>query len=441
MNLFKIDFNRIKMYLNVTSKDKILNIVYSIIIAIFFNLIIKPIWVFGIDISVQNQVGESNYGLFYAIFSILMIFNIILDFGISQIFSSEIAINKQGISKYFKGFIKLKIILFVFFIVITFFIFYFNNLVGNYTLIFILIFQQFFFFLILFFRAILSGNQNFKTDSFFSILDRLIMIIIYIIFNNLLNININILYFSLIMLAGEVITFLIIFLFIFFKFDFKNIKFLDIKINKVVKITYWLSISSLFMALAVRIDSFMIYKLIPDNGNSAGLYAGVFRIYDFLISSINIIVVIMIPLFSKFKSNLKQLRIYYVSIGILIFTCILILSCVIFFNSNIILETLYHKLNADQSKSLGILVFSLLGIWIQNIYLSLLIAFKQVKYFMYVSIIGAIFSLVLNYIYIPQYGFLGSSYINLAISTLMAILLIIIFEFYLVKNEKHLCES
>ena len=65
----------------------------SLLLLLFLNVLIKPLWIFGIDLSVQNRVGAEEYGLYAAIFSFTLIFNIILDLGLTHYNNQAIARN------------------------------------------------------------------------------------------------------------------------------------------------------------------------------------------------------------------------------------------------------------------------------------------------------------------------------------------------------------
>ena len=87
--------------------------VTSLIFLLALNFLIKPFWILGIDRSVQNIVGSENYGFYFAVFNFSLLFNIILDLGISNFNNRNIAQNKHLLHKHFSGIISLKLILIV----------------------------------------------------------------------------------------------------------------------------------------------------------------------------------------------------------------------------------------------------------------------------------------------------------------------------------------
>ncbi|MCX6180694.1 MAG: hypothetical protein NT150_02030 [Bacteroidetes bacterium] len=61
---------------------------------VFLNLLIKPLWLF-IEIELQNKVGIEHYGLYFALFNLIL--NMILDAGIVNFNNKEIARNPQPV--------------------------------------------------------------------------------------------------------------------------------------------------------------------------------------------------------------------------------------------------------------------------------------------------------------------------------------------------------
>ncbi len=49
---------------------------FNVAFLIFVNLLVKPFWVFGIDRTVQNNVGEAAYRAYFAVFNFTYIFQI-----------------------------------------------------------------------------------------------------------------------------------------------------------------------------------------------------------------------------------------------------------------------------------------------------------------------------------------------------------------------------
>src|SRR6056297_2274277 len=113
---FKLRYNNVK---NQVLKRKF---VTNLILLLFLNLLIKPFWIFGIDRTVQNLVGDQSYGLYFALFNFSMILNIILDLGITNYNNRNIARHNFLLPKHLSNIVGLKLLLALVYAVFSFLI-------------------------------------------------------------------------------------------------------------------------------------------------------------------------------------------------------------------------------------------------------------------------------------------------------------------------------
>jgi len=149
----------------------------NLLLLLFLNLLVKPFWILGIDRTVQNTVGASEYGFYFSLFSFSILFNILLDLGITNFNNREISMHPQLLTKVFFELVVAKVILGR--------RLFRSQLIGwlSYWIwssspihALVLLLNQLLISLILYFRSNLSGLQLFKTDSVLSVLDRVLMI-------------------------------------------------------------------------------------------------------------------------------------------------------------------------------------------------------------------------------------------------------------------------
>jgi len=142
------------------------------------NLLIKPVFIFGIDRNIQNIVGVGDYGFYLVIFNFSFLFNILLDLGITNFNNRNIAQNQQLLNKHFSGIVLLKLVLSFVYVFVTFIIaLILKYNIEQFKLLGFLCFNQFLLSFILYLRSNISGMLWFKTDSVLSVLDRLLMIL------------------------------------------------------------------------------------------------------------------------------------------------------------------------------------------------------------------------------------------------------------------------
>ena len=80
----------------------------NLFLLVFVNLLVKPLWIFGIDLQVQNTVGAENYGFYFVVFNFSFLFHIILDLGLHQFNNKEVAKNPSLLPSLFGKLFALK---------------------------------------------------------------------------------------------------------------------------------------------------------------------------------------------------------------------------------------------------------------------------------------------------------------------------------------------
>ncbi|NOX85141.1 MAG: oligosaccharide flippase family protein, partial [Chlorobi bacterium] len=151
----------------------------NLALLIFLNLLVKPFWILGVDRAVQNTVGPEEYGFYFTVFNFSFLFFIFLDLGITNFNNRNIAQNNQLLKKHFPGIATIKLFLGLFYAVLIFAVALIIGYRGRELYLLAWVgFNQFLLSFILFLRSNISGLLLFKTDSFISVLDRVLMIII-----------------------------------------------------------------------------------------------------------------------------------------------------------------------------------------------------------------------------------------------------------------------
>ena len=140
------------------------------------NLLVKPAAIFLIDAAVQNEVG-TEYGIYFAIFNLSLIFSILFDFGINNLSNKEAAQNIEAAKLQFTSIFSFRIVLMLFYLCGLFCCNLYLRLSWvEYKLILILGLNQFLIANIAYFRSFFAGLQWFRLDALFSVLDRILLI-------------------------------------------------------------------------------------------------------------------------------------------------------------------------------------------------------------------------------------------------------------------------
>ena len=412
-------------------------------LVLLLNLLIKPIWIFGFDRAVQNQVGAANYGMYFALFNFSFLLNIILDFGITNFNNKNISQNNHLLTKHFSSIVALKIALAVIYLITTMacgFLIGYDSLKTKMLLLFAL--NQFLITFVLYLRSNLAGLHLFKTDSLISVLDRLIMIAICSVFlwGNLTKLKLDILTYVYIQTGAYFITAVITFIIVISKTHTFNLTWNWPFSLLILKKSIPFAILVLLMTFYNRIDSVMLERLLPNTPErdklgisgsvQTGIYAQAYRLLDATNMIAFLFAGLLLPIFSrmlKFKESVEQL--IKLSFTILITPAIIVAIGCMFYNTEIM--GLLYKEHIDQSG----LVFSLLmgcftAVSITYIFGTLLTANGNLKELNLLAGSGMILNIMLNLILIPHYFAFGS-----AISALSTQLLMAFAQIYIVQRK------
>lgn len=386
--------------------------VTNIAFLIILNLLIKPFWPLGIEPAVQNIVGNTSYGEYFALFNFSFLLNILLDFGVTNFNNKNIAQNNHLLTKHFSSLFSLKLILGIMYLVVTVVLGIIIGYDFRYMkLLFILAINQFLISMILYLRSNLLGLHLFKTDSFVSVSDRVIMIFICLgLLSRWFGVDIDIMNFVYAQTLGYLLTAVIAFLTVYRKtthFKLTWNKHFNIMI---LKQSFPFAILVLLMTFYNRLDAVMIERMLPagEGAFQAGIYAKAFRLLDAGNMIAYLFSVQLLPVFSrmlKYKESVEQL----VKLSfILLVTPALVVSVGCFFYSDELTKLINHG-NTDAAMVFSILMCCFTAVSSTYIFGTLLTANGNLKQLNYVALTGICINLLLNIILIPHYKALGSA--------------------------------
>jgi O-antigen/teichoic acid export membrane protein len=148
------------------------------VLQLSLNLLVKGVYLFGIDRVVQNVLPEADYGLYFALLGFGMLLQVIADFGLQLYNSRILSGHRQLLAKYFPYFVGLKMILGLLFLGALLLL---GLLLGYREEALLLLAVaggvQLMNSLVLYLRSNLSGMGRFRLDGWFSIADKSIMIL------------------------------------------------------------------------------------------------------------------------------------------------------------------------------------------------------------------------------------------------------------------------
>lgn len=404
----------------------------GLILILFLNLLVKPFYILGVDAEIQNRVGETAYGNYFALLNLTFLFNILLDLGISNYNSRNISQNPELLKEQFGKILALRVFLFLVYCVVTFFfaiIFGYES--TDFKLLFVLTVNQFLIALIQYSRSNFGALYKFKTDAFISILDRILLIIFcsILLWTDWLNIEISIFNFVIAQLCAYALTAFISFVFIARYSKPITFKFDQLFSFELVKKTFPYALLILLMMAYNRMDAVMLERLLPDGDFQAGIYAKGYRYLDAVNMFALLFAGVLLPVFSK-ELKLKSLLnpMINLSLRLLISTAIFV-ALIGWFYKTELLNLRYLSPTSETINTFGILILSFIPVSLTYIFGTLLTAAGELRKLNFMALAGLILNLILNFVLIPIWKAEGA-----AIATLITQLLTALAQIYLAKN-------
>ena len=407
----------------------------NLLLLLFLNLLIKPFWFFGIEIGVQNAVGESSYGFYFVILNLTMVMNILLDLGITNYNNKNIAQHHFLLQKHLGNIIAIRFILALFYTIVVFSI----ALILGYDsykiyILSILVLNQFLSSFILYLRSNLSGLHLFKTDSLISVLDKILMISILsvLLWGDITEGPFQIEWFVYSQTAAYLITFLITIIAVLNKSGRIKIRF-DYKFFiAFFKQSYPYALLIFLMAFYNRFDSIMIDALLPKEISDTipevstghyqvGVYAQAFRILDVASQFGYLFAVLLLPIFARMiKKNENIGQMLQLSYSLIIVPAIIIAVTSSVFSTEI-MNLLYDNGTEYSSPIFSIIILGFISISTTYIFGTLLTANGSLKQLNIMAVIGITANLTINLSLIPYYQALGAAYSSLITQSITAL--------------------
>ena len=403
------------------------NFVFNICFLIFLNLLIKPFWILGIDVGVQNAVGAADYGLYFAVFNFTYLFNMLLDMGITNFNNRNIARHSQLLSKHLSGIITLKMLLGVVYLGVTFGV---AAIIGYGSLQMKILFwtaiNQFLNSFILYLRSNVSALMMFKTDSVLSVLDRLLTIIFcsILLWGNVTSEPFRIEWFIYCQTAAYLIAAFIALMIVIAKGRPQSLSFNVAFWGVILKKSLPFAVLYLLMSFYNRIDAVMIERLLPGDISTfeAGIYASAFRLLDAMVMIAYLFSVILLPLFSKMLKEKEDLiPIIKASFSLLCFFSVTSVVLLLVYRYPV-LDLLYTSHIEESAAVFRWLIPGIIPISFTYIFGTLLTANGDMKLLNITALAGIVVNVIVNLLLIPRMHAVGAAIASLSTQTVVSVL-------------------
>ena len=401
------------------------NLLSGLLWIVLLNLLIKPLWILGVDRGVQNAVGAETYGLYFVVFNLAYIFNILLDLGVTNFNVRNIARHPQLIEKHLSGILSIKVLLLGLYLIVTLTV---GMLLGygsrQFWLLLWLSVNQFLNSLITYLRSNFEGLLMFRMDSILSVLDRILMIAIcgYLLWRPDAP-YFQIEWFVYAQTAAYLITAAVALIALGKHTGLKRLHFSKPFTLSILRQSAPFALLVLLMASYNRLDPILLQRILPDGAHQAGIYAGAFRLLDALTMIAYLVSVPLLPIYSRLtkERNIEEIG----SITQMVFAMMMVFSVTVAvtcaFNSEELMQLMYSEHIEASARVFRILIYGIIPISMTYIFGTLLTANGSLKQLNIMAASTLIVNLGINLLLIPRWASLGSAWASVTAQSVMAL--------------------
>jgi O-antigen/teichoic acid export membrane protein len=382
--------------------------VQNIFFLILINLVVKPLWIFGIDRNVQNAVGHEAYGQYGALFNFTVIFQVLLDFGLQSYNSRVVAQSPETMKSMLPNIMVAKIILSAVYLLLVAGL---GLLMGYHGYAFFLLLLlsvvQILTSFLLYLRSNVSAMHKFKTDSLLSVSDRFFMIGIcsVLLFHPYFSGRFKIEWFIYAQIAAYLVTAVIAFV-VCARLSRIDWRHYDLrKVWAICKKSGPYALLIFLMAIYLRADMAIMERLLPNGKYEAGVYAAAYRFLDVANNISGVLFAgMLLPLFGRMLAKQEPVQpLLRLTVNLLLPIAITAVIAALLLGTAI-MKANYHEATDYDGRVFALLMVAFPGFCIGYIYSTLLVAHGSIRLLTINSVIAVVINLGMNFILIPMYG-------------------------------------
>lgn len=380
----------------------------SLMLMILLNVVIKPAWVFGIDRQVQNQVGPTEYGIYFSLFNLSVVFIFLLDWGLTTFFNRQLAITDSSSATPLHSFLQLKLLFSLFYAIIVCSAAWITG-VHRWDIVAYVILIQVFYSLFMFFRATLTARQFFLTDAWLSVIDKSLMLLIggallyYPALHGLMTIE----RFAWLQAACLGIAMLVALICLWQKKLLHYLHFSSLPGKKIFKQAFPFALVILLMSVHARLDAFLLERMNTDGAYETGIYAAAYRLLDASNMVGMLTASFLLPYIVRRWSGNQDINEVILTGRHFLLMLAIGMSCIMIFMGDWVQQVLYHHQDEKAVTTLQWCMPALIGYSLTQIYGTVLTATGHVRAFCVIVGLAAMTNIILNLLLIPSLGAKG----------------------------------
>ncbi len=391
--------------------------VISVALTIAANLVVKPFYIFGIDRTVQNRTGPEAYGLYFALLSFTLLFQVVNDFGIHLYQSRNMARHPHLLGKLLPSTLLLKGLLGAVFALVVALAAWLAGYSGAaWELLGWLVAVQVLHSLMQYLRFTVTGLGYYRLDGLLSVVDRLVLIGVM---SCLLWVWPGGRHFRVLWLVQAQVMSLVVAIAVVAGLVWRHLPRGRLRVRGVLA---WVVLrQSAPFALAVflmtaytRLDAVMLERLLPEGAYAAGVYASAYRLLDAANMAGALFASLLLPMFSALMGRGEAVRpladlAFRLLLSVAVATAI---GCVLFRHE--LMQWLYAHATAEWGRVLGWLIWSFVATSGMYVYGTVLTAAGRLGVLNRLFALSIALNFSCNWLLIPHYGPVGAAWATVA---------------------------
>jgi len=393
--------------------------VKNVSLLVLVNVLVKIVYVLGVEVGVQNHLGEKDYGLYFTLLNFVWLFQIISDFGLQNFTNSHVAAHPVLAQKYFPQILTLKALLSLAFAGMVLLV---GTILG-YTqshpeILGLLILNQILMSLIIYLRSNVTALGYFRQESIFSVLDKVLMIcllapLLYGIVDGW-SLKLDLSTFVLIQTISLSISAVVTGTFVSLRLGKLRWRWSPVFLRYIWRQSRWFALVMFLMMIYTRVDAVMIEQLHPRGTDEVGIYAACYRLLDVSNMPAFLVASLLIPLFAKHRKDANLSR----RLWVMSFRSLLVIYLgavlVVMMAASEILKMLYDGWTSYWSDVFVFLFPSCLAWVVMYSSGAWMTATERLKPQIALYVPGVLLNVALNYYLIPTHGAQGAAMSTLA---------------------------
>lgn len=370
---------------------------------LFLNMVVKPLWIFGVDRQVQNVVGPEAYGTYFALFNLSLVFSFITDAGLSTMTNRQLA---SGAPLNLAHLLRLKAALAALYSALVLAAAWLTG-VENWRILMPVIGIQVLLSFFNFLRSSITAHQLFAWDVWLSVLDKGLMLSFFLplLYTQLFQIPITVYFFLQAQLFCTAIATGAAFV-IVLKKTVVHVAIRQ-KTTAVLKQVAPYASIILLMTMHNRLDAFLLERLHRNGAYEAGVYAAAYRLLDAANMMGYLVASFLVPFLARRRADLLLVQQTTAAARFVLLLAGGFISLFVAAFATPLQQLLYPSASVYTAQVVQLCLPVLPAYLLLHIYGSLLTAFAQLKAFIILLFFAVVLNVILNALLISKWGAVG----------------------------------